>query len=179
MFFPPNHLEYYKQIYVPVYYRNSKQFRCFTRSVPTRFPNTTVLAPYLSNRIFGYILALQCTTTYLYSKAGLRLAVPVLVRFSMKLDTHTQTFLDSSVAGSFCPFMLVIISLLFCCKFCTKFPSVVFNLICFVRGSFPIFLSSTHSITASYSCSRPPVWEIFKSFSFSFQICQLSYYNVN
>ena len=53
-------------------------FRCFTRKVTqSRFPNTTVLAPYLSIRIFDYILALQCTATHLYTKSSLRSSLSV------------------------------------------------------------------------------------------------------
>ena len=140
-------------------------FRCFTRRVTqSRFPNTTVLAPYLSIRIFDYILALQCTATHIYTISSIRSSLSVC---SSQNGSYGQTIFDSQVAGLlsqvlqlYClvflgPIYLLHFSLLgpsnnilyylSCfvnlCTFLYRVPScyfVLFNLSCFVRGSFSI-----------------------------------------
>ena len=120
-------------------------FRCFTRRVTqSRFPNTTVLAPYLSIRIFDYILALQCTATHLYTKSSLRSSLSVRHRI-IHLDKQSLTpMLQVAIADSttllscFSESSLFVVN--FVVNFCTEFHLlfVVFNLSYFVKGSFPI-----------------------------------------
>ena len=72
-------------------------FRCFTRKVTqSRFPNTTVLAPYLSIRIFDFILTLQCTYTHIYTISSIRSSLSVC---SSQNGSYGQTIFDSQVAG--------------------------------------------------------------------------------
>ena len=67
-------------------------------------------------------------------------------------------------------------SIFICCKFSVlsfHLLSVIFKLFCQRIISSPpihvLFVSASHSTTASYSCSRPPVWENFEVFVFLFR----------